>query len=761
MNSPKKDYPLLRVRNENENYSLIIVDDLISGINDWKSVQDIVRLTFKALSDVVKCQGETLKELELQIPTKAPKSDISACLAVKSSYNETLRTITEVKNSIESKLSIDEAYSMLDEKVSKSELQYLLGSKANYDEVRNMYCEKNEMRELQAEVRALRSTIQELSEDNYRKIQQCATLRDFQQIQSALEDKASSAEVAELLEEKANKQSVANALHRKANRSDMDSLLQTKADLSDFTSLYATVEELSQKVSMKVEQSEFNLFMSEDLQLKVDKTEFDETINSVHILRKELENKAFTHLSNLEGFTSSIKSELEEAQSQLATKSAQEDLNKLSSLVKSIQSEIQELGKTTVSALATKAHEEDLNKLSFIVATKADKKELDSLAHVLENKAESDEVQNCISHIKEELNDINSAIRLDFHKYQDFASERSLKTEQCCKIIQEEISRLHESLRMTSERTRENFEETFKNLQIFVNGKADELRITRTELEKIKSDISELDAKKSDRMELRKCIENKVECRDLQESTERCSRDLLKSLSVKCDEIRDMLIKKEKELMQMIDSKPNVHEINNLILENSLTSIRKSYKEDTMTESNMMRSSGAFHAREYSNGNDNWRSEFKALDSKMSEFINEQLAVNETLCAENCLARWLWRSGEIRGGYSVPWEVESVNTCPENFLWESGNTYVVLMTPGLYEITFAVFASKKPSIELLVNGEPIMIEFNSVGKTWGRHSDGNIVGVSAVEFVAVPGKSRVSMTYSGDVGEGFLGIKKL
>ena len=50
------------------------------------------------------------------------------------------------------------------------------------------------------------------------------------------------------------------------------------------------------------------------------------------------------------------------------------------------------------------------------------------------------------------------------------------------------------------------------------------------------------------------------------------------------------------------------------------------------------------------------------------EALSEQATINEALCAENCVARWLWKSGELVNGYAVPWELQSVNTCPENFI---------------------------------------------------------------------------------------------
>ena len=51
-------------------YSPAIVEDLLQGVNEWRNIQDIIRLTFKALTDVVKAQGETIRELERTMPTR-------------------------------------------------------------------------------------------------------------------------------------------------------------------------------------------------------------------------------------------------------------------------------------------------------------------------------------------------------------------------------------------------------------------------------------------------------------------------------------------------------------------------------------------------------------------------------------------------------------------------------------------------------------------------------------------------------------------
>jgi hypothetical protein len=92
-----------------------------------------------------------------------------------------------------------------------------------------------------------------------------------------------------------------------------------------------------------------------------------------------------------------------------------------------------------------------------------------------------------------------------------------------------------------------------------------------------------------------------------------------------------------------------------------------------------------------------------------------------------------------------------VNTSPDNFFWEKDNTSVLATTPGLYEVIVGVFTRKKPTVHLLVNGEPVIrIESDRQGRS------------TAIDFIALPPRARVSMTYAGEPGaEAFLGLRKL
>ena len=69
------------------------------------------------------------------------------------------------------------------------------------------------------------------------------------------------------------------------------------------------------------------------------------------------------------------------------------------------------------------------------------------------------------------------------------------------------------------------------------------------------------------------------------------------------------------------------------------------------------------------------RSEVVAMQQAWTQYrkevkasFEEQTSLNEVLCAENCVARWLWKGGQVTGKGAVHWDLESVNTCPENYL---------------------------------------------------------------------------------------------
>jgi hypothetical protein len=78
-------------------------------------------------------------------------------------------------------------------------------------------------------------------------------------------------------------------------------------------------------------------------------------------------------------------------------------------------------------------------------------------------------------------------------------------------------------------------------------------------------------------------------------------------------------------------------------------------------------------------------------------------------------------------------------------------------------VTFGFYTKKKPTIQLLVNGEPCVSAVNSnTGVVYHSTSSSSITGITLKDFLSLPSQSRLSISFSGDgAAEGFLALKKL
>ena len=134
---------------------------------------------------------------------------------------------------------------------------------------------------------------------------------------------------------------------------------------------------------------------------------------------------------------------------------------------------------------------------------------------------------------------------------------------------------------------------------------------------------------------------------------------------------------------------------------------------------------------------------------------------------------WAWKSGQLKFGSTVPWNIETMNTDPDNFKWDADSTCIKIMDAGLYEISFCFFMKNKPSVALLVNGESVLTAINSSSYVIhhgsgmildgdGRVTEGSVAGLSLLDFLALPAKSSVSLCITGKkAGHGFISLRRL
>ena len=56
----------------------------------------------------------------------------------------------------------------------------------------------------------------------------------------------------------------------------------------------------------------------------------------------------------------------------------------------------------------------------------------------------------------------------------------------------------------------------------------------------------------------------------------------------------------------------------------------------------------------------------------------------------------------------IPWEIQIMNTSPENFIWEKDSINIKIMEKGIYLISLSFFVKEKPEIQILINGEVVI-----------------------------------------------------
>eukprot|EP00762_Andalucia_godoyi_P004485 ANDGO_08200.mRNA.1 hypothetical protein AMSG_02023 len=166
--------------------------------------------------------------------------------------------------------------------------------------------------------------------------------------------------------------------------------------------------------------------------------------------------------------------------------------------------------------------------------------------------------------------------------------------------------------------------------------------------------------------------------------------------------------------------------------------------------------------------------ESKAPLSDLQSALRDQAVINEALCSQLSLGRWLWTCHKLKSGHGVPWNIQSANTDPDNFRWDPDRVNILVEAAGLYEVTFGFYSKRKPTLQLHVNGEPVLSAVNSASyvvhhssgrltDTGKQHPAGNIAGLTLIDFLALPARCKVAVSFAGeaDDAEGFLGLRKL
>jgi hypothetical protein len=77
----------------------------------------------------------------------------------------------------------------------------------------------------------------------------------------------------------------------------------------------------------------------------------------------------------------------------------------------------------------------------------------------------------------------------------------------------------------------------------------------------------------------------------------------------------------------------------------------------------------------------------------------------------------------------VAWDKEVVNTLPDNFQYLKNEYCLKVSTGGIYKVELGFYAKKKPTIQIIVNGQTVISAVNSNSYVL-HHSSGKLKDIS-------------------------------
>ena len=695
-------------------------------MNECSNINEIIRISLKSLTDTVKSQGIAIRDLSKKLGNKPSREELDNYLKFNSNdnenilqainncininqYNDLINQFENLKNDIFLKMNKFE-----NNLVTKDDFAIIkneLDNKANILDIENAL----ETKEDKEKIKFLNKNIVDKNEINNMINKSLNNImnknierNDFEQFLDEYQNDYKSIE--ERLMNKLdinNYQNSFEKLQQKVDNidNDLDRLIQSVKD--QFQAVNFAINNLEQNFEDK---NEINLNMEKIMRNKIDKDQVEMLIN-------KSKNNLLDIINQFKSNENSNKKILED--------NIQNKLDKMIFENQSLLNDITNTNQNINNYFSQKQLEmENLtNKIQTLLNTNNNTN--NNIKKDLDNK------------IQQKLNE-----KLDIVKFEEFLNGLKEDLDAKLDII---------TLKKTNEEIIQEINDKIRQLYSDIN-KDLALKVNKNEFDAILSEnnFRSINNNNNTNNNINDISQEKLSITDFEDFVNNINQQLKTKLDInKFNNIISTFNSNFENIHKDMNTKADLKNILNLLKNKldveSFNDIINTLKKEIQTKTPLIDFSSA---------------------------MDNQAIINDTLCNENNIGRWLWKSGKIKNNLSIPWEVQIINTSNDNFLWEKDKTFINIKEGGLYEIKMGFFADKKPMIQILINGEVVISAINSNSyvihqspggrmKGTGKTSFGNVTGLTMVDFVLLPDNAKLSISYTGEKGIGFLGLKKL
>ena len=693
------------------------------------------------------------------IRQKFSANELNPLLSTKADNIEISNALNKINFELNLRPTNDQIINILNDKVDKKEFMYYINSKPTTNDY---YNNRKKIEELQKNFENFQNNMHKMVGGTS---QQKAEIVD---LQNTVKNKANLDDVAEALELKADSDNVNKSIN------EIKESLKNKVDNIEISNIN---NELKNNVSKK----ELELF----------KEEINNNINEI------MKNK-----SDLNDFK--LISDAFQDMKLNMTQRIDDIDNDLDRLIENIKAQFQTTNVLISNIENKKIENKDIDEINNILMKKLDEDKFNSLFNqlknnifetinsfkddyltnikIFENKLEDkndglnqnyDSIINEINiqnnTINEFMNNEKEEIQQINQKMEELVNNYNIQNNSSIQKIKDDIKKLNINIneRISKKLDEQKFDSYLSNLKKEINSKVSLFNSKKINEELIRS----IDQKINN---LAKEIDNKINISEIEEIlNNKADISLLNDKMSVADfnDLKEYLNNISYELKLKVDAESFNDYLNtfNSNMDNMHNEILT--KADVNDVNNWLKNKVNKEDMEHSLNNLNNDINLKVSKIDFNNAMNNQAIINDIICNETQVGRWLWKSGKIKGGYAVPWDTQSVNTAPDNYIWEKEKTIITVVNGGIYQVSLGFYANKKPSVQIIVNSE-MAISVNNSNFNIGKNNGSNIInsnnkkikkmtGLSLLDFIILQDNSKIAVTYNGEEGFGFIGLKKL
>jgi len=641
-----------------------------------------------------------LKQMDKELREKFGYNELNPLLNNKLDNSELEQIINNINIELEKRPTNEEIIQILNQKVDKKELAYYLESKPSTND---LYNNRKKIEENSRNIELIKDNIHNIIINNTQQ------KNEMDMIKKELNKKSNLDDVAEALELKLDNENFVNELNNIKNNIENDINIIKKEKLEE---IEKKIEEINKN---KNDVNDFKLISDAFQDMKLNLTQrvddidndFDRLIENIKTQFNNT-NKLITDLENK-------KSEKKDLDNMNLILSKKVDEDKFNKLISDLKNNIFE---------SMNNFKEDYLTNIKILENKSENKN-DTIITELNKQNES--IQNFINNEKQEISLIINEI----------LNENNLEYNNNFEELNEEIKKLN------------------INLNEKINKKLDE--------EKFDSYLNNI----------KKELNSKMSLFDSQKNIQEISLSLDKKMNILITNIKQEIINNiesllnEKADISLLNDKISSVDFN--VLKDYINTVDFELKQKMETmfnesmniiNTNIQNLNNKVNIEEYNSTINKIRKELKIKidNNEFNNAMNNQALINDIICNENQIGRWLWKTGKIKSGFIIPWDTQKINTAPDNYIWEKNNSVINIINGGIYQINLGFYFSnninKKPQVQIIINSENVVNVNNKINNK-------KMNSISFSDFIILKDNSKISVTFNGEEGLGFIGLKKL